>query len=123
MSGESSQNKLLLKHSKGKDKFITKERIKIEKNQEYKYTDAGIDRIIKQKHNRWQQKRKAEIACFEQQKKTLSSYREVITIFLNNDLPFDIDIIDCVVDESIEMTKKNAQAIVAFVSSIKKGNK
>ncbi|WP_086312612.1 hypothetical protein [Candidatus Enterococcus palustris] len=97
-----------------------RERVKIGRNQEYKYTDADVDRIVKQKHQRWQKKRKAKDTYKNQKKKPTSSYNEATAIFLEHNLPFDLDVIECVVNESTEVTKKNAQAIVKFVSSITK---
>ncbi len=90
----------------------------IEKKQEYKYTDTDVDRIVRQKLERWKKKNKAEITDFEQHKKTLSSYKRAVSIFLTHGLPFDADVMDCVVHQSLAITEKNAQAIVNYIASI-----
>lgn len=82
-----------------------------------------MDKIIKQKHNRWRKKRKTEINCLEQKKKSLSSYKEAAIIFLAKDLPFDIEAIECFVDKNVDITQKNAYAIVKVVSLIQKEEK
>ncbi|MGX7244762.1 hypothetical protein ACWOC1_07910 [Enterococcus quebecensis] len=61
------------------------------------------------------------MAAFEEEKNSTSSYKEAAKIFLSHHLPFDMDVIECVTNENIDVTRKNAQAIVNFVFSVKKG--